>query len=872
MVEPKMIPQISLPRLIVAEALESALPLEYTSVSAQVTGPVANVVVTQRFGNPLQEAAELDYLFPLPENAAITGFDLQVGQRRIEGSLQEQETARNTYEEARGQGKRAGLFEQRRPNLFAVRLANVQVGETIHARVRYQQRVKFEDASYEFVYPMSLTPKYDSPEHPGEGEGTHAPIARIGERIGPVEINLAVDAGMPVGQPTSPSHEVEIDRLDERRFQVRLAGEHIPDHDFVLRYPVAGEQSQAAGWTSKKGAETFFLATLVPPALENERESDQEQMAREFVFVLDRSGSMSGEPILQARNALRACLRALNPGDTFRILLFDNTLEWYQPEPLAVTQEQVDRADAYLERVHGRGGTEIAAAMNAVLAIPPDAQRTRFVVFLTDGAVSAETRLLDGIRSRIGTARLFTFGIGPSVNRALLSKMAELGRGRASFLQLNEDIEGAIIRFQDSVSFPSLTDLSLVWENGKAWDVYPARLPDLYYGQPLEICGRLAGESSKPVKLMVKGKRWQAGEAKPVALDLVLPQAAGQDTAIERVWARARVDDLLEQMELEPRRADKIRAEVMGLALEYNLVTVYTSYVAIDTVDTAAGEQAGAQPKIIHVSQPLPQGLQPGPFMPGPQRMAVMSAGMAMPAAPDALRGTVERGRSLLTKLVGGNAQRQVSDSGTDEAFHASPVAAPQPVAPGRMEPVQGRADREMDREGVLRWLARTQKLDGSWHGSIEWTAVAVLAFVRAGHTTRSGSYRQALRRAVRSLVEQGGSASGQGERLAYFLRARALAELAEATGDKADQAAAQSSRLSLPPATNDLEKAAQTLPAAITLPAAGEPPVKAPAAIGSLDDLRLASLLRVSLPVPPSLFSGEQGDLARVWAATLSE
>ena len=432
MPETKASPMILFPQIVLTNEMDSALPLEHTTVSGQVTGPAASVVVTQRFGNPLQEPAELDYLFPIPENAAITGFEVLVGSRQIQGDLREQEGARTAYEEARGQGKRAGLFEQRRPNLFAVRLANVQAGETIHATMRYQQRLKFEDDAYEFVYPMGLTPKYDSPQHPGEGEGTHAPIARGGEAVGPVEISLAVDAGLPIGEPSSPSHSIETVRLDERRFQARLAGEHIPDHDFVLRYPVAGAQSQAAGWTSgaAEGAQEgqgakdgFFLATLIPPAVEVETEP----LPREFIFVLDRSGSMSGEPILQARNALRACLRALNPNDTFRILLFDTELEWFQPEPAAVTQEQVERADAYLDQVQGRGGTEIVRALEAALGVPPSGERARYIVFLTDGAVSAEARVLDGIRGRIGGARLFTFGIGPSVNRALLSRMAEAG-------------------------------------------------------------------------------------------------------------------------------------------------------------------------------------------------------------------------------------------------------------------------------------------------------------------------------------------------------------------------------------------------------------------------------------------------------------
>ncbi|RPJ44484.1 MAG: VWA domain-containing protein, partial [Chloroflexi bacterium] len=647
MPETKASPMIAFPQIVLANEIDSALPLEHTTVSAQVTGPVASVVVTQRFGNPLKEPAELDFLFPLPENAAITGFDLQVGAQRIQGDLQEQETARTAYEEARGQGKRAGLFEQRRPNLFAVRLAHVQAGETIHAMVHYQQRVKFEDDAYEFVYPMGLTPKYDSPQQTGEGEGTHAPIVRGGEAVGPVEISLAVDAGLPVGEPSSPSHTVEVARLDDRRFQMRLAGEQIPDHDFVLRYPAAGEQTQAAGWTSGAegtGKDGFFLATLVPPAVE----AETEPAPREFIFVLYRSGSMSGEPILQARNALRACLRALNPNDTFRVLLFDNELEWFHTEPTGVTQEQIERADAYLEQVQGRGGTEIVRALEAALSIPPSGERVRFIVFLTDGAVSAEGRVLDGIRSRIGGARLFTFGIGPSVNRALLSRMAELGRGRASFLQLNEDIEGAIIRFQDSVSFPALTDLALEWEGGKAWDIYPARLPDLYFGQPLEICGRMAWSEAKPARLTVRGKRAAAGgKAQPVVLTVTLAQSTGREPAIERLWAHERVDDLLEQAEMEPKRADKLRAEIVGLALEHNLVTVYTAYVAIDHVDAVSGGQA----RLIHIAQPLPQGLQPGPFMPGPQPMAMMTAMMPMPRPASAARHEISDGaRGLFSR------------------------------------------------------------------------------------------------------------------------------------------------------------------------------------------------------------------------------
>lgn len=840
MTEVRPSPVHQIPQLFVAEDLESPLPLEHTRIGVQITGPIARVTVSQRFSNPLKEPAELEYLFPLPEDSAITAFELSLGERRILGDLQEREAAQAAYEDARGQGKRAGLLDQRRDNLFAVRLANVQVGEIITASVRYQQRLRFSEGGaagpgkgvYEFIYPMGLTPKYDSPEHAEEGQGVQAPIASGEERIGPVEIHLSLDAGLPVGEVSSPTHRLQTIRMDEQRLQISLDGAYIPDHDFVLRWQAAGQRVQAAGWTSGDAKQAFFLASLIPPVMDD----DVSAPPREFVFVLDRSGSMSGEPIRQARNALRACLRALNVEDTFSILLFDNQLQWFNEKPVAVTQEQVAQADAFLDAVQGRGGTEIVRALQAALSLPNDPERARFVVFLTDGAVSAEARVLENLRKQIGPARLFTFGIGPSVNRALLNRMATLGRGRSEFLQLNEDIEGAIIRFQDSVSFPALTDLTLEWEQGKAWDIYPTRLPDLYYGQPLEVCGRLALNGNRPAKLTLRAQ--QGGH--PVTVQMALPQPAGQDRAIERVWARARLDDLLEQMDLEPARAEKLRAEVIGLAIEYHLVTRFTSFAAVDR-DPASPQ--GSKPRLIRVAQPLPQGVTFDQVGAGGQSGRLLRAMAApSPLVHTAARQFIEDGGPVMPAPAASLMQQLASKRERQEG--GAPVQGA--AHPLEMLPQGG--------EAILRWLARSQNVNGSWREDVEWTAAAVMAFAAGGHTPRSGIYRQVMRRAVRWLVEN----SGQGAEA--FLRARALADLASVSGDASDQVAAQAAREGLPVPSSDLERAAlgQTVPA--------------PDVLQTLDDLRMAVLLKVKRALPDGLFKGAQGELASVWSAALPQ
>lgn len=830
MAETRTPPKIRFAQISLADDITSPLPLEHTSVSAQITGPLASVLVTQRFGNPLGEPAELDYLFPLPSEAAVTGFEIQIGSRRVLGDLQEAEAARKTYDSARGAGQRSALLEQRRPNLFALRLANVQPGEKIAASLRYQERVRFDDDSYEFVFPMGITPRYDAAGHPEEGRGVHAPLAAKNEQIGPVEIQVSVDAGSALtAEPASPSHPLRVSRLDERRFQAQLDGSHIPDRDFVLRYAAAGAQAAAAAWTSRNRQQETFLACVLPPRLDD----DPQPAPREFVFVLDRSGSMVGEPIAQARNALRACLRALGPQDAFRILLFDNQLEWFRPEPSTVTQAELDAADAYLAAVDGRGGTEIIQAIEAALTASALPGRMRYIVFLTDGAVSAEDRAIEQVRGLIGGARLFTFGIGPSVNRALLSRMAQIGRGRAAFLQLDEDIEGAIIRFQDSVSYPMVTDLQLRWENAKAWDIYPAQLPDLYAGEVLALNGRLTRQEGWPARLVLTGRR----DGQVVELPIALPEPAGNDPAIERMWAQAHLMNLLDQMDVTPGAAGRLRDEIIGLALAHNLVTPYTSFVAVD--QEQAGE--GVPARVVHVSVPLPKGLSAQPFQGGLPPLA--ARGVPPPAPTTRKAGLMSMARSLLKEKPDEGRGYPTSFLPASSQHHADMQMLP----PDLQAPVRGTIK---NRDDGLRWLARSQNLDGSWNGDYEMTAVALLAFLRAGHTPRSGTFRALMRRGIQWIRDT------QPEGLNAFLRVRVLEAHAAHSGDAQDLASAQQARASLAEPSTLLEQAAAGMP------------VSPPQRLQTLDDLRLAALVQAGEhAVPAELLSGPQPELAQAWA-----
>ena len=334
---------LKLGTIILVDQPDISIPLKLTQVNAHVTGLIASVSVSQQFENPLDKTVELNYLFPIPQQAALVDFKIIIGSRIIQADIREREQAQNEYQQALDHGQHAALIDQLRPNLLSLRLANVRKGEVIHTNIRYEERLQQKTDGVEFVFPMGLTPRYHSPNLPPEPNAVNPPYAMKGSKFGEVEIQVIADLGYPITSPISPSHRIKVDLPSDRVTQIQLTGQNLPDHDFVLRFPNSSKPVEITAWCGLDAAGEVVLANWLPGRPE---ETGETAAPREFVFVLDRSGSMSGEPIAQARNALRACLRILEPQDTFRILLFDHELEWFENEPLAVTSATVQKADS----------------------------------------------------------------------------------------------------------------------------------------------------------------------------------------------------------------------------------------------------------------------------------------------------------------------------------------------------------------------------------------------------------------------------------------------------------------------------------------------------------------------------------------------
>jgi len=715
---------------VVLDRDASPLPLQQTAIDAQIIGPVATVIIRQRFGNPFREAINLTYLFPVPEKGAVVDYTITIGTRTIQAALKEKQAARDAYQQAADAGRRASLLEQRQPNLFSIALANVQPGESIQTEITIEDRLVYSDGQYTFVVPMGITPKYHSPQQPGDGREVNPPTAGSHEPISPVELRLAANIGVSAGDPASPSHKITVERKGAAEFSLTLAEPSIPDKDFVLRYAVGEADVAAAAWVSTRPASPdapdYALVTVVPP---RRADLNAKSEAREFLYVIDRSGSMSGGPLEQAKNGVKVALRALSERDTFSIQAFDDKVEWFDATPRKVTQDAVNAAEKWLSKIDARGGTEIVGALDAALTVRADAERTCYIVFLTDGAVTDDEGALRALRKGRNQARVFTFGIGPSVNRSLLVKLAETGRGAAEFLTLKDDIEAAITRFQDRVSYPALLDLRLAWDGAETWDVYPALLPDVYIGQALEVAGRLK-RTGGVTSLRVIGKR--AGH--PVEIPVAIPLASAHIPAIERLWAWARIEALFDQLRANPNEVESLRSQIISVALEHRIATAFTSFVAIDS---EIAKQTAERD--VEISTPLPEGLTFD------------------------VSGAEERARGIT--FTGGNVSFLMA-APSSVAASAVPRDAGDLDLPTFMRRERGSSERKVSGsarvsaaapEGSIKALSRSQNMDGSWGSQSDVkpreTVVALRTFITAGHTTQSGNYRRQLLKAAQWLV-----------------------------------------------------------------------------------------------------------------------
>lgn len=725
-------------------------PLKHTDVKTDIYGFVARTTVKQTFENPLARKIEALYVFPLPQDAAVDGMRMTVGDRLVIGEIKPRDEARAAYEAAKAAGHVASLLDQERPNIFTQAVANIEPGAQVSIEISFVETLKFEEGFYEWTFPMVVGPRYipgggSAPAPLAKGQATNAvpdgdritpPVSPPGTRAGhDIGLTVNVIAGTDLFDIATPLHATRITSAGPGRAQIVLQNEReIPNRDFVLRYRLSTEEIEDAFLVDSDHNGQFFTLILQPPR----RIVPEQVVPRELIFVLDTSGSMNGTPIEKAKAAMALAIGNLRPFDTFNLITFagDTAVLWEKPRP--ASSQNVAAAQQFLASRQGRGGTEMMKAIRAALEQPVELQSTgitpaaladlpadgrevtlildyrtwstpqiaqaddsgfsipvrdgvairvtpgwgkipfarhgrvscpvgesktlrgswatvsgervllareqgfgalpgpmRVVCFMTDGYVGNDMAIIDAVRKNAGTTRVFSFGIGNSVNRFLLDGMAAAGRGEVEYVTLASSPDESVQRFARRIDAPVLSDVRIDWGTLPVEDVQPAVIPDLFAAKPIMVHGRLRGAAGGTITL--SGNTGAGPFQRTVE---IAPTAAGADSersTLASLWARAKVAGLMLQ-DMSGLQSGTfppaLKAEITKLGVTYGLMTQFTSFVAVEKLRVTIG----GQPVTVDVPVEMPDGVTyDGVF--GESLGQSSSAGFGATATPAAARG-----------------------------------------------------------------------------------------------------------------------------------------------------------------------------------------------------------------------------------------
>ncbi len=591
------------------ESEQQVFPLRHTDVQAQVSGNVARVEVTQTFENPFDDPLEAIYVFPLPDEAAVDDMEITLGDRTIRGEIKPREEAQEIYEQAVQEGRTAGLLEQERANIFTQSLANIRPGEQIEVTIRYTESLQFDGGDYEFVFPMVVGPRYipGTPISP-EGDTNQVPdasritppVLRPGTRSGhDINVTVQIDAGVPIQNVRSLSHDILVSDGGNTT-QVSIANtDTIPNRDLILRYQVSGNETQTTVLTQENEQGGHFAVYLIP-ALEYDL---AEIVPKDVVFLIDTSGSQSGDPIAKSQELMRRMINGLNPDDTFTIIDFSNTTQQLSATPLENTSANRQRAIAYVNQLTANGGTELLNGIQTVMNYPPATDgRLRSIVLLTDGYIGNDFEILAEVQENLEPGnRLYSFGVGSGVNRFLLDRLAEIGRGTLQVIRHDQPSEEVAEQFFQQINNPVLTNIDVTWEgNGTDPDIYPLAPPDLFSSQPLVIFGRQPEGNNG--RLRITGTA-AGGRAFEQVVEINFDEG-NNNPAIAQLWGRARIKDLMNQMYSGETTTGV--AAVTETSLNYRLLSQYTAFVAVS--EEVRVDPDGTR-RTVEVPVELPEGV-----------------------------------------------------------------------------------------------------------------------------------------------------------------------------------------------------------------------------------------------------------------------
>lgn len=616
-----------------ADPALDALPLKATQVEVRISGVMADVTVTQTYRNEGQRAIEAKYVFPGSTRAAVHGMSVRLGERLITAQIREKQQARVEFDAAKKEGKTAALLEQQLPNVFQMQVAHILPGDDVRVELRYTELMLPSAGNYQFVFPTVVGPRYHSPQSGQAGQSQAAWVAQPFLRArqasaSAFDLKVRIDSPIGLKEVRSPSHTIDTqmagDGAREATVALRPGSGAANDRDFLLDYRLAGDAIESGLLLLRGEHENFFLAMVEPP----KAVPATAITPREYIFVVDISGSMHGFPLDTSKALLRELIGALRPADTFNVMLFSGSNALLAPQSVPATQANIDSAIATIERQGGGGSTELMPALRRVYAQPKSADRSRSIVVVTDGYVTVEREAFELVRNNLGSANLFAFGIGASVNRHLMEGLARAGRSEPFVITDPAQAAAEARRFRQMIASPVLTSVRTRFEGLDVYDVEPPVLPDVLAERPVIVFGKWraapgqAGQGNQPP---ANGHLVVEGQSASGPYRQVLPVAAARmaaSGALRHLWARQRIATLSDQEALEGGGAE--REAITALGLKYSLLSDYTSFIAVDQVVRTLKPE-GSTP--VNQPSPLPQGVS---------ELAIgQTVGAAVPSTPE---------------------------------------------------------------------------------------------------------------------------------------------------------------------------------------------------------------------------------------------
>jgi Ca-activated chloride channel family protein len=582
------------------------LPLKENSASVNIAGVIADVTIRQVYVNSGRNTLEAIYTFPLSTKAAVYSMEMKIGSRIITARIEEKQRARQQYEQAKQEGKRTSLLEQNRPNVFTMNVANIIMNDTVVVELKYTELLVPEGGQYSFVYPTVVGPRYSNkPKETASTDDSYVSTPFTKQGIMPLYkfgFEMSINSGLPIQNVVCSTHKMNILQTDLNKANLTLDNSEASggNRDVIVNYSLQGNKIESGVMLFEGKDENFFLMMIQPP----KKVVKEDIPPREYIFIVDVSGSMHGFPLDISKKLLRNLIVNLRPSDKFNVLLFSGTSATLSNTSLDATEENVKRATRFIDAENGSGGTELLPSMKVAYALPrPDPDLSRSFVIVTDGFVDIEHETFEYIRKNSGNTNFFSFGIGSSVNRYLMEGMAFMGSGEPMIVTKPEYAGAQAEKFRNYINTPLLTQIKTDFGALQAYDVEPLSPPDMLAERPIIIFGKYKGKAQGIVS--VKGKAGR--NTYKQSFDFSKLTASKDNSALRYLWARERIKLLDYYSTGHYNDRDTASAdEITALGLKYNLVTNYTSFIAVD--EQVVADKDG---NLVRVKQPnpLPEGV-----------------------------------------------------------------------------------------------------------------------------------------------------------------------------------------------------------------------------------------------------------------------